>query len=131
MLRPPPQRMPVRLSKRTGRRLWLVTALNMVAVAWMIAVGNWLDQTSRLTKVITLGGNHVLVLIMALVGFLVLASGAVVTNGFRTANKLGLTLITAGCIISVATLAGALSLLLLSMLAALLLGFVARMFVGR
>jgi hypothetical protein len=53
-----------------------------------------------------------------------------VTNGFRTANKLGLTLITAGCIISVATLAGALSLLLLSMIAALLLGFLARMFLG-
>ena len=35
----------------------------------MIAVGTWLDHTSRLTKVITLGGNHVLVLIMALVGF--------------------------------------------------------------
>jgi hypothetical protein len=121
----------MRLSKRTGRRLWLVTALDMVAVAWMIAVGTWLDQTSRLTKVITLGGNHALVLIMALVGFLVLGSGAVVTNGFRSANKLGLTLITAGCIIYVATLAGALSLLLLSMIAALLLGFLARMFLGR
>ena len=131
MLRRPPERMPVRLSKRTARRLWMVTALNMVAVAWMIAVGTWLDQTSRLTKVVTLGGNHALVLIMALVGFALLASGAFVTNGFRSANKLGLTLITAGCIISVATLAGALSILLLFMLAALLLGFLARMFLGR
>jgi hypothetical protein len=131
MLRPGHQRMPVRLSKRTARRLWLVTALDMVAVAWMIAVGTWLDQTSRLTKVITLGGNHLLVLIMALVGFLVFASGAVVTNGFRSASKLGLTLITAGCIISVAALAGALSVLLLFMLGALLLGFLARMFLGR
>jgi hypothetical protein len=131
MLRGSPERRPVRLSKRNARRLWMVTALNMVAVAWMIAVGNWLDQTSRLTKVITLGGNHVLVLIMALVGFALLASGAVVTNGFRSANKLGLTLITAGCIVSVATLAGALSVLLLFMLAALLLGFLARMFLGR
>jgi hypothetical protein len=119
------------LSKRTGRRLWLVTALDMVAVAWMIAVGAWLDQSSKLTKVITLGGHHALVLVMALVGFLILASGAVVTNGFRSANKLGLTLITTGCIVSVATLAGALSLLLLSMIAALLLGFLARMFLGR
>jgi hypothetical protein len=131
MLRGSPERRPVRLSKRNARRLWMVTALNMVAVAWMIAVGNWLDQTSRLTKVITLGGNHVLVLIMALAGFALLASGAVVTNGFRSANKLGLTLITAGCIVSVATLAGALSVLLLFMLAALLLGFLARMFLGR
>jgi hypothetical protein len=131
MLRPPPQRMPMRLSKRNARRLWLVTALNMVTVAWMIAVGSWLDQTSKLTRVITLGGHHVLVLIMALVGFAMLASGAVVTNGFRSASKLGLTLITAGCIISVATLAGAISLLLLCVLAALLLGFLARMFLGR
>jgi hypothetical protein len=131
MLRPGPERRPARLSKRTARRLWTVTALDMVAVAWMIAVGNWLDQTSRLTAVITLGGHHVLVLIMALAGFAVLASGAVVTNGFRSANKLGLTLITAGCISSVAALAGALSVLLLFMLGALLLGFLARMFLGR
>jgi hypothetical protein len=131
MLRRSPERMPVRLSKRNARRLWLVTSLDMVAVAWMIAVGTWLDQTSKLTKVITLGGHHALVLIMALVGFLILASAAVVTNGFRSASKLGVTLITAGCIISVATLAGALSVLLLFMLAALLLGFLARMFLGR
>jgi hypothetical protein len=83
------------------------------------------------TAVITLGGHHALVLIMALVGFLILASGAVATNGFRSANKLGLTLIAAGCIVSVATLVGALSLLLFLMLAALLLGFLARMFLGR
>jgi hypothetical protein len=131
MLRRPPERTPVKLSKRTGRRLWILAALDMVAVAWMIAVGTWLDQTSKLTKVITLGGNHVLVLIMALAGFLTLASGAVLTNGFRHASKLGLTLITAGCIISVAALAGALSVLLLFILAAVLLGYLARMFLGR
>jgi hypothetical protein len=131
MLRPPPQRTPVRLSKRIARRLWLLAALDMVAVAWMIALGNWLDQTSGLTAVITLGGHHVLVLIMALVGFLMLASGAVLTNGFRSVSKLRLILITAGCVISVAALAGALSVVLLLMLWALLLGFLARMFLGR
>jgi hypothetical protein len=131
MLRPPSERTPVRLSKRNARRLWLLATLDMVAVAWMIAVGNWLDQTSGLTKVITLGGHHVLVLIMAIAGFLMLASGAVLTNGFRSASKLRLTLITAGCVISVAALAGALSVVLLLTLGALLLGFVARMFLGR
>jgi hypothetical protein len=65
------------------------------------------------------------------VGFLMLASGAVLTNGFRHANTLQLTLITAGCVISVAALAGAISALLLLILAALLLGFLARMFLGR
>jgi hypothetical protein len=103
----------------------------MVAVAWMIAVGSWLDHTSRISAVITLGGRHVLVLIMALVGFVMLASGAVLTNGFRSASKFRLTLITAGCAISVAALAGALSVLLLLILGALLLGFLARMFLGR
>jgi hypothetical protein len=119
------------LSKRNARRLWLLAALDMMGVAWMIALGNWLDQTSALTKVITLGGHHVLVLVMALVGFLMLASGAVLTNGFRSASTLRLILITAGCVISVAALAGALSVVLLLMLGALLLGFLARMFLGR
>jgi hypothetical protein len=131
MLRRGPEPMRVRLSKRTARRLWIVAALDMVTVAWMIAVGAWLDGTSRLTAVITLGGHHVLVLIMALVSFLMLASGAFLTSGFRPASKLGLTLLTAGCVISVAALAGALSVLLLFMLGALLLGFLARMFLGR
>ena len=44
MLRRSPERMPVRLSKRNARRLWMVTALDMVAVAWMIAVGTWLTK---------------------------------------------------------------------------------------
>ena len=131
MLRPPPERRPVRLSKRNARRLWIAAALDMVAIAWMIAIGSWLDHTSKITAVITLGGHHVLVMIIALTGFLMLASGAVLTNGFRHANRPQLTLITAGCIISIAALAGALSALLLLILAALLLGFLARMFLGR
>jgi hypothetical protein len=131
MLRPPPERTPVKLSKRNARRLWIAAALDAVAIAWMISVGSWLDETSRLTAVITLGGHHMIVLITAVVGFLMLASGAVLTNGFRYANKLQLILITAGCVISVAALAGALSVLLLLILGALLLGFLARMFLGR
>jgi hypothetical protein len=131
MLRPPPeQRTPVRLSKRNARRLWILAALDMVAVAWMIAVGTWLDRTSGVTRVITLGGHHVIVLIMAIAGFLILAGSAVWTNGFRTASKLRLTLITAGCIISVAALAGALSVILLLTVGALLFGFVGRLFLG-
>jgi hypothetical protein len=125
-----PERTPAKLSKRTARRLWMLAALDMVAVAWMIAVGNWLDQTSRLTAVITLGGHHVLVLIVSLAGFLTLTGGAVLTNGFRSASQLQLILITIGCVISVAALAGALSVVLLLILGALLLGFLARMFLG-
>jgi hypothetical protein len=131
LLRRRPETTPIKLSKRTARRLWIIAALDMVTVAWMLAVGNWLDKTSKLTAVITLGGHYLLVLIMALVGFLMLAGAAFMTNGFRSANKLSLTLLTAGCVTSVAALAGALSVLLLFMLGALLLGFLARMFLGR
>ena len=96
----------------------------------MIAIGNWLDQTSRLTAVITLGGHHLLVLIMALVSFLMLAAAALLTDGFTSANKFGITLITVACMISVIALAGALSLILLLAAGALLLGFVARLRFG-
>jgi hypothetical protein len=131
MLRPGPQPTRVALSQRTSRRLWVVAVLDMTAVAWMIAIGNWLDQTSRLTAVITLGGHHLLVLIMALVSFLMLAAAALLTDGFTSANKLGITLITVACMISVIALAGALSLILLLAAGALLLGFVARLMFGR
>lgn len=101
----------------------------MTAVAWMIAIGNWLDDTSRLTAVITLGGHHWVVLIMALAGFLMLALAALLTGGFTSVGKLEITLITVACVISVVALAGALSLLALLVAATLLLGFLARPFV--
>ena len=101
----------------------------MTAVAWMIAIGSWLDDTSRLTAVITLGGHHMVVLIMALAGFLMLALAALLTGGFTSAGKLEVTLITVACVISVVALAGALSLLVLLTAAALLLGFLGRLFV--
>jgi hypothetical protein len=122
MLRPPPERTKVALSQRTSRRLWIVASLDMTAAAWMISIGDWLDKTSRVTAVLTLGGRHLVVLIMALVGFLMLAVAALLTEGFTSAGRLELTLITIACIISVVALAGALSAMLLLGLAALLLG---------
>jgi hypothetical protein len=127
MLRPGPEPHRVALSQRASRRLWLVAVLDMTAVAWMIAIGAWLDKTSRLTAVITLGGHHLLVLLLAFVGFLMLAVAALLTEGFTSAGKLGITLITIACLISVVALAGALSLILLLAAAALLLGFVGRL----
>jgi hypothetical protein len=73
----------VTLSERTTRILWIVAVLDMMAVAWMIAAGDWLDQkTSGFAEVITLGGHHRLVLILAAVGFVMLAGLAVLTDGF-------------------------------------------------
>ena len=116
------------LSPGTRRLLWGTALADMAAFAWIIAMGKWLDETSRLTAVITLGGHHLLVLIMALIGFLALAAAALLTDGFTSAGKLGITLITVACMISVIALAGALSLILLLAGTALLVGFVARLF---
>ena len=43
----------------SGRRvLWILLALDVAAVAWMLGMGEWFDRTSRLTSVVTLGGHH-------------------------------------------------------------------------
>jgi TRAP-type C4-dicarboxylate transport system permease small subunit len=120
-----------RLSERTARRLWIVAMLDMVMVAWMIAVGSWLDRTSRLTAVITLGGHHKLVMIMALSAFGMLAGLALLTDGFTSANQLHIGLIVTACVISVVALAGALSGVLLLALGALLLGSGLRLLLRR
>jgi hypothetical protein len=116
------------LSERTARLLWVVAVLDMMAVAWMIAAGDWLDQqTSGFAEVITLGGNHRLVLILAAAGFLMLAGLAMVTDGFSFASRLEIALLTVAGTISVVALAGALSAILLLGAAALLLGFAGRL----
>jgi hypothetical protein len=106
--------------------------LDMVAVAWMIAAGDWFDQTNRLTSVITLGGHHNLVLLLALVAFVMLSALAVPTEGFTCpATNLELALIIIACLISVVALAGALSAILLLALAAFLLGTGIRLLLRR
>ena len=97
----------------------------------MIAAGDWFDRTSRLTSVITLGGHHELVLIMALAGFAMLAGLALLTDGFTSANKLEIALIVTACVVSVVALAGALSAILLLAIAALLLGSGIRLLLRR
>ena len=133
MLRQAPQR-PAKamLSERTARVLWVVAVLDMMAVAWMISAGDWLDQkTSGFAEVIMLGGHHRLVLILAAVGFVMLAGLAVLTEGFTSASRLEIALLTIACTISVVALAGALSAILLVVVAALLVGFAGRLLFRR
>jgi hypothetical protein len=111
------------LPRRAPRWLWIIATLDMVAIAWLINAGTWFDETSKLTSVVTLGGHHTLVLIIALTGFLMLACLAIVTGGFDTGNQLHIALIVIACVTSVVALAGALSAILLLMLVAFLLGF--------
>jgi hypothetical protein len=122
----------VTLSERTTRILWIVAVLDMMTVAWMIAAGDWLDQrTSEFAEVITLGGHPRLVLILAAVGFVMLAGLAVQTEGFTSAGRLEIALLTIAGTISVVALAGALSAILLLVVAALLLGFAGRLLFRR
>jgi hypothetical protein len=97
------------LSRRSRRWLWTVTVLDVTAVAWMLAAGDWFDTTSRVTSVVTLGGHHLIVLWLAVVGFAVLASAAVLTGGFAEADQLEWVLLATGCAVSVVALGGALS----------------------
>jgi hypothetical protein len=129
VLTPQPTRTP--LSERTARRLWIVAMLDMVLVAWMIAAGNWFDQTSKLTAVITLSGHHMLVMILALTGFGMLAALALLTGGFTSANRLEVALIIIACVISIVALAAPLSAILLLAFVAVLLGSGLRLLLRR
>jgi hypothetical protein len=117
----------VALSGRAGRRLWIVAVLDMMAVAWMIAAGEWLDRTGGVVQVMTLGGHHELVLSLAAVGFIMLAGLAALTDGFTSAGRLELVLITIACTISIVALAGALSGVLIFVAVAFLLGSAGRL----
>jgi hypothetical protein len=48
MLQQVPRPPRIVLSGRTRRLLWIVAVLDMMDVAWMITVGDWLDRTSRI-----------------------------------------------------------------------------------
>ena len=93
---------------RVGRSLWLLSGGDIVIVAWMISAGEWLDDASKFSALITLDGRHELVLGLALLGFAVLAVLGVWTDGFRGADRLQLALIAAGSGVSVFALAGVL-----------------------
>lgn len=119
------------LSRRTRRWLWIVAMLDAMAIAWMVAAGDWLDETSRLTEVVTLGGHHQLVLILAVGGFVMLAGLAATTDGFSRAGGLQPALITIACMMSLVALSGAVSVILLLASGALLLGIVGRLLLRR
>ena len=64
--------------------LWVLVALDVMVVAWMLAAGEWLDRTM---PVVTLGGHHLVVLWLAVSGFALLAGMALLTGGFAVARR--------------------------------------------
>jgi hypothetical protein len=108
----------VPLPIRGRRLLWVVATLDVMAASWMIAAGDWLDHHSRVSSVVTLGGHHVVVLWLAVIGFGILAVLAPMTNGFATMSRTQLVALSIAGVASVTAIAGALS------VAALILGVV-------
>lgn len=106
----------VPLPIRARRLLWAVATLDVMAASWMIAAGDWLDRHSRVSSVITLGGHHLVVLWLAMIGFVILAVLAPMTSGFATVNRTQLVALSIAGVASVTAVAGVLS------VAALVLG---------
>ena len=107
--------------KRVAWLPWVVSLADMMVVALLIAAGDWFDQTSRLTRVVSLGGHCKLVLAMAILGFVMLAGLAPLARVLSAPDKLELVLITMAYMVSVAALAGPLAILLLAVAAVLLI----------
>jgi hypothetical protein len=117
------------LQPRTRRGLWKLALANAAAAVWMYSVGGWLDETSRVSSVITLGGHHVLVFWLAVVGFGILAATASMTGGFAEVTRLQAILIAVAGAMSVVALAGVISVLSLVVGVVLLISLLGRAFV--
>jgi hypothetical protein len=106
--------------------LWLLMGADVVAAVWMSVLGPWFDETSRLTSVATLGGHHVLVMVLAVVGFVTLAVMAVCTAGFVMASPGQLVLVAAACVVSLVALSGFVSFVLAALFGRLVVGSLVR-----
>ena len=105
------------LSRRAGRWLWVTTGLDAMTLTWMVAAGSWLDRCGP-CRVATLGGRHVLVMLLASVGLIMLIVLAPLTEGFTLATPQQVGAIAVACMLSLFASAGIVSL-------ALLVGFIA------
>jgi hypothetical protein len=116
----------------TGSRrwLWTLTTLDVMAVAWMLAAGDWFDTTSPVTSVVTLGGHHTVVLWLAVVGLATFGVTAILTDGFTEATQLEKVLIATASAVSVVALGGVLSVIALVVGAILLIALLGRAFLN-
>lgn len=119
---------PEPLGPRRRRRIpWSLVLLDMMAVAWMTSAGSWFDDRA-LFEVITLGGHHELVAVLATVSFVILAGLAVSTQGFARASSAEMTLFMVAAVLTVVALAGLLSLVALIVGAGIFVGLLVKLF---
>jgi hypothetical protein len=108
------------LPANARRVLWAALSLNVMAAAWMLSAGDWLDAFSRVTSVATLGGHHVLVLWLAVVGFVMLTVLAVLTRGFAAASRVQAPFLVLAGVVSIVATSGILSVAALVVLVAVI-----------
>jgi hypothetical protein len=103
--------------------IWLLMVADLVVLVWMHLFGSWLDETSPVTATATLGGHHVLVMIMAGIGFVTFVALTLLTGNTTRLSGRSLDMAKAlGIIASLVALAGILALLLPAMLGRLFMG---------
>lgn len=108
--------------------LWVLAVLDVMVVAWMLSAGDWLDRSA---SVVTLGGHHVVVLWLAVAGFVLLGVMALLTGGFTVARRETVPFVVLSALVSVVALGGVLSAVSIVVLAVLLLTLLGAAFLGR
>lgn len=126
---PPQKVISVRRTIPHGERIWGLAVLDVMAGAWMAAAGSWLDQASRFTAVITLGGHHKIALGLAVVSFAILAVLAVTTEGFSRSSAVEMAFLSVAGVLTVVALAGLLSVVLLVVGGGFFIGLVGRLLI--
>ena len=97
------------ISEKARVLLWSLAVLDVMVAAWMIPAGVWLDRTSAVTAVVTLGGQHVVVLCLALTGLATLAVMTVLTRALTVVRRVHLPFLVAGALASVIAVGGVLA----------------------
>jgi hypothetical protein len=108
------------LPKAAQLWLWGLVIIDLLVAALMNVAGDWFDQTSTLTSLVTLGVGHGLILIMALAGSATLACLAPLTIAFSHASDLEKVLLSLACVFSVIAGTGTLFAILLLAVASVL-----------
>jgi quinol-cytochrome oxidoreductase complex cytochrome b subunit len=111
--------------------LWSLAVLDVMTVAWMLSAGDWLDRSSAVSAVVTLGGHHIVVLCLALVGFATLTVVTMLTRALAVAGRLHLPFIVLGALASVVALGGVLAVTVVVVGAMLLVAVVGGALSGR
>ncbi len=102
------------------RTLWAALAADVAAAVWMLTAGDWLDRYSPITAAATLGGHHLVLLWLSVGTAVLLGVLAPLTAGFAWCDRTRAVALAVACVASVVVVAGALSVAVLLVGAAVL-----------